>query len=512
MKKQRIFRAKKYGEPTYQVPRVDPKKILFVSSEAVPFCKSGGLADVSGALPKALKRSGHDVRVVLPRYWSIDKEKYALKIAIMSMGVPMGGRTVWCQVLEGEVDGVKYYFIEHEGYFGRAGIYDDGKKEYWDNAERFGFFSRAAIQLCRDLKFKPEIIHANDWQTALVPAYLKIKETWDDFFAGTASVFTIHNIGYQGVFPSVFYDFLDLGGENYTESKFESWGKVHFMKGGIFYADSITTVSPSYAREILTPEGGSGLAPYLERRRDDLYGILNGADYDVWHPENDRLIPAKYSCRDLSGKNVCKGVLQKEFLLREEPDVPVIGVVSRLVSQKGFHLLAPVISSIVRDMRVQFAIVGNGEKGLEDFFGGLPRSFPGTIGAWIGFNDHKAHLVESGADFFLMPSLYEPCGLNQIYSLKYGTLPIVREIGGLKDTVVQYNEFAGEGTGFKFHSADPYAIYYTVGWAVSTYYDRPHHLARMRESAMRTDFSWFGSANKYDEIYEKALARRAMWK
>ncbi|MFH1664791.1 MAG: glycogen/starch synthase, partial [Candidatus Omnitrophota bacterium] len=401
--------------------KVDPKNILIAASEAVPFCKTGGLADVCGALPKALKKLGHDARLVLPRYWGIDHDRYNLTLALAPMGVPMGDRTVWCAVLEGEVDGVPVYFIDHEGYFGRPGIYDDGKREYDDNAERFGFFSRACIQLCRDLRFRPDIIHCNDWQTALIPAYLKILDKDDPFFSGTATVLSIHNIGHQGIFKPRFYQFLGLGEENFIEPRFESFGHIHFMKGGIFYADCISTVSPSYAEEILSPIGSNGLAPYLERRSDDIYGILNGADYEHWNPETDPLIPARYSARDLSGKAECKRALQREFRIAENPDVPIIGVVSRFVQQKGLQLLAPVIKSIVRDMIVQFVFLGAGEKSMEDFFGGLPARHPGTIGAWIGYNNEKAHLIEAGSDFFLMPSLYEPCGLNQIYSMKYGT-------------------------------------------------------------------------------------------
>lgn len=493
-------------------PRGDvPKKILIASSEAVPFVKTGGMGDVCGALPKVLKQLGHDVRLVLPRYWCIGKEKYNLKTRLLSMGVPMGDRTVWCSVMEGQTDGVPVYFIDHENYFGRAGLYDDGKWEYPDNADRFAFFSKACLQLCRDINFQPDIVHANDWQTSLLPAYIKIWYLNDPFFKDTASVFTIHNIGYQGTFPRRNYAFLGLGEENFTESKFESWDGVHFMKGAIFYADAISTVSPSYAEEILTPEGGTGLAPYLNRRKDDLVGILNGADYDHWDPRNDPFIPENFSAEDLSGKVACKRELQREFLLEENPNIPIIGVISRLAGQKGLDLVGPIIKSVVKDMIVQFVFLGAGEKYLEDFFGGLPAEFPGKIGAWIGYNNEKAHRIEAGADFFLMPSLYEPCGLNQMYSMRYGTLPIVREIGGLKDTVRQYDERTGEGTGFKFNSIDPMAVYYSIGWAVSTYYDRPHHMARMKAAGMKTDFNWYDSAKKYVELYDRALARRATW-
>jgi starch synthase len=487
------------------------KKILFIASEAVPFCKSGGLADVAGSLPKELRKLGHDVRVVIPRYWNISKEKYKLKPLLSPMGVPMGTATVWCQVLEGEYAGVPVYFVEHDGYFGRAGFYDDGVKEFPDNAERFGFFSKACLQLARDIGFQPDIVHCNDWQTALAAAYLKIWYLGDAFFKKTASVITIHNIGYQGIFHRRFMDFLGLGRYNFTEPKFECWGQINFLKGSLFFADALNAVSVTYREELLTPGGASGLAPYTERRRSDLYGIVNGVDYDHWDPRTDDLLPANYSDKDMSGKAVCKTALQKEFWLKEDPKVPVIGVVARFVEQKGLGLLAPIIRSVARDMLVQFVFLGSGEKQLEDFFGGLPAEFPGTIGAWIGYNNPKAHLIEAGADLFLMPSLYEPCGLNQIYSMKYGTLPIVRDIGGLKDTVQQYSEASGTGTGFKFTAADPAALYYTIGWAVSTYYDRPQHMRSMIRQAMALDFSWVHSAKKYEDLYEKASLRRSTW-
>lgn len=487
-------------------------KILFVASEAVPFIKTGGLGDVCGALPKVLKQRGHDVRLVLPRYWAVSREHYKLKPILGPLGVPTGRGTIWCQVLEGKVDGFPVYFIEHEKFFGRAGIYDDGNWEHPDNAERFGFFSSAALQLCRDLNFKPDIVHAHDWQTALVPAYLKIWHLNDPFFKNTASVFSIHNIAYQGTFRGEVYDFLGLGAGNFTDAKFENFGGINLMKGGVFYADAITTVSPSYAQEILSEPGANGLSVFLQRRHEDLFGILNGVDYDHWNPETDGLIAAQYSERDMSGKKLCKKALQKDFLLEEREEVPIVGVVSRLVEQKGLKLLAIEMAYILQSMNVQFAIVGSGEKWQEDFFGGLPAYYPGRVGAWIGYSNRKAHMVEAGADFFLMPSLFEPCGLNQIYSLRYATLPIVRATGGLRDTVRQYDETTGAGTGFLYYDHTPDALFNTVGWAVSTFYDRPHHIAQMRKRAMAEHFSWLDAAKHYEIVYQKALQRRSSWR
>lgn len=491
--------------------KTKPKKILFAASEAVPFAKSGGLGDVTTALAKALRKMGYDARIVIPRYWSIGKEAYNLKKILSPMGVQMGNCIIWCEVYEGKVDGVPVYFIEHENYFGRAGIYDNGIRAYDDNGSRFGFFSRAALQLCRDIKFQPDVVHCHDWPTALVASYLKIWEGNDPFFKNTASVLTIHNIAYQGVFPGAIYGFLGLGDQNFNEPKFEAHGQVNFLKGSLFFADAISTVSPSHAAELLTPAGAFGLAPYIERRRDDFVGILNGVDYDHWDPKTDPLLPANYSVSNIAGKAACKKQLQKEFWLEENPNIPIIGIISRFHEQKGFTLLMPVIQSIVQNMIVQFAILGSGEKWLEDFYGGLPARYPKKIGAWIGYNNPKAHLIEAGADFFLMPSLYEPCGLNQIYSLKYGTLPIVRDTGGLRDTVEQYNEQTGEGTGFRFHATSPNAVYYTTGWAVSTYYDRPHHMKMMQKHAMKTNFCWMDAAREYEKLYERAIGRRKGW-
>ncbi|MBU1862044.1 MAG: glycogen synthase GlgA [Candidatus Omnitrophica bacterium] len=487
------------------------RNILFVSSEAVPFAKTGGLGDVCGALPKILKKLGHDVRLVLPRYWSMSHKAHDLEWEVSPMEVQMGNCILWCGVLKGWIEDVPVYFIEYEKFFGRAGLYDDGYHEFSDNAARFGFFSRACLQLCRSIDFKPDIIHAHDWQTALVAPYLKIWGSDREYFRNTASVFTIHNIGYQGKFPADVYDFLGLGLENFTESKFECHGRIHFMKGAVFYADAITTVSPTHAEEIMTGIGSNGVAQYIERRRKDVFGIINGADYDHWDPDNDPLISQQYSLVHFSGKAFCKETLQREFNLTVDPGIPLIALISRMSYQKGKHLLIPIIEDIVHHMRVQFVILGKGEKHMEDYFGGLPARFPGRIGAWIGYTERKAHVMQAGADFLLMPSLYEPCGLNQIYALRYGTIPIVRDTGGLRDTVIQYNEQDGSGTGFMFHNPTPSAVYNTVGWVVSTYYDRSPHIDAMRKQGMGESFSWVDSALRYEKVYTHALARRKVW-
>jgi starch synthase len=484
--------------------------ILMVSSECVPFAKSGGLADVVGSLPVALKKFGHNVKIVMPRYSFIDTQKFNIKPYLSPMGVRMGNKEEWCSIHSTTIEeDIPVYFIDFLHYFDRNGLYHDMNfKDYHDNPDRFAFLSRAALQLCKDINFKPDIVHANDWQTALIPAYLKVWHWNDPVLGKAASVLTIHNMVYQGIYPKKHYSYIGLGEHNFHQDSFECFGNVNFLKGGIYYADMVNTVSPAYCKETKTPEGGYGLAPYLNNKGDRYTGILNGIDYNRWNPETDKMIPANFSKDDLSGKKICKSELQKRMLYKENPDIPVIGIISRFVPQKGLDILAHCIEAIVRDMHVQFVILGSGEKALEHFYYELPAKYKGIIGSYIGYSDELAHLIEAGSDFFLMPSLYEPCGLNQIYSLKYGTLPIVRAIGGLDDTIENYDEKTGEGTGFKFWEASAKAIYYTVGWAVSTFYDRKDHHLKMMKNAMSKHFSWDDSAAKYMELYQKAIENK----
>lgn len=484
-------------------------KILMISSEVVPYAKTGGLADVVGALPQVLQRMGHEVIVVLPHYGIVDGQRYGLRRFWDSMGVWMGNTQEWCAVDVADNDRVPTYFIEHNNFFGRSGLYhDDNYNDYNDNPRRFGFLTRAGLQLCQDLGFAPDIVHVHDWQSALASAYLKIWHWNDPLLGAAASVLTIHNIAYQGKYPASHYDYLGLQWGNFTPDKFEDYGAINFLKGGIVYADVVNTVSPTYADETRTPELGYGLAPYLNDKGDDYVGILNGVDYTQWNPAVDMLIPARYTSNDLTGKRICKAELQRRFALEVNPNIPIVGVVSRLVSQKGLDLLAASIERIVESMVVQFVILGSGDKGLERFYDDLPRRYPGRVGSFIGYNNQLAHWIEAGADFFIMPSIYEPCGLNQIYSLKYGTLPIVRATGGLDDTVIQYDERTGGGTGFKFWEPSSSAIFYTVGWAVSTYYDRPQHMAKMIRTAMLQDYSWEKSAAQYEELYARAIRNK----
>lgn len=486
-----------------------PLKIMMIASECVPFVKTGGLADVVGALPKALEALGHEVMVVLPKYAAIDSVKHRLQSHYPTLGVWMGTLQEWCSVHRTESGGVPVYFIESNKYFDRWGLYHDAEfRDYQDNPLRFGFLTRAALQLCQDLGFVPDIVHAHDWQAALAPAYLKIWHWNDPLLGRAASVLTIHNLAYQGSYSAESYQYLGLQPGNFVSDKFEDHGRINFLKGGIHFADVVNTVSPTYANETRTPDGGYGLAPYLNNKGARYVGILNGVDYDEWNPAVDQLLPARYTPADLSGKAACKQALQRRFSLEENLEMPVIGAVTRLVDQKGLNLLAQAIEGVLEYMRAQFVILGAGEKHLESFFGALPARYPGLAGSYIGYNNELAHLIEAGSDFFIMPSLFEPCGLNQIYSLKYGTLPIVRATGGLDDTVQQYDESTGAGTGFKFWEPSASAVYYTIGWAVSTYYDRKAHMQKMIQTAMAQDFSWERSARQYVELYQQARAAK----
>lgn len=481
--------------------------VFIVTSELAPYVKTGGLADMVAALAAGFKRKGHDVRVALPFYSQIKLSGMRYTTALNSMCVTMGIGEQWCAVRYVETpDKIPVYLIEHDAFFDRPGLYhDQGYNDYQDNPRRFGFFSRAALQIVLDLSLKPDIIHVNDWQTALVPVYLK---TWfwnHPVLGRSASVLTIHNESYQGAYSAEHYKWLGLRDDDFTPDIFEDFKRVNLLKGGIYYADAVNTVSPTHAREISTPFEGFGLAPYISNKGKAFRGILNGVDYSTWSPEIDPLIPARYSAHDLSGKVVCKHYLQKHFHLEENSRIALIGFIGRLTTQKGIHLLKEIIERVVKDMVAQFVILGSGDPEYEHFFGTLPGRYPGKIGSYIGFNNDQAHLIEAGADFFVMPSLYEPCGLNQMYSLRYGTVPIVHATGGLDDTVENYDEKTGSGTGFKFWEISGNALYYTIGWAVSTYYDRSRHLLTLRQNAMKQDFSWDRSVKQYLQLYETAI-------
>jgi starch synthase len=483
-----------------------PRRILFIASECTPLAQTGGLGDVVAGLSKALLKHGHDVRIVMPLYGQIDRIRYGITPK-MPCCVHFGNdEEIWVGIQEGKLDGeVPIWFIDYDRYFGRSWVYDGSDEDAW----RFGVLSKAALQVCKDLSFIPHVVHVHDWMSSPAAVFLK---TWDNVLSplsDTASVLTIHNIGYQGKFTRTVLPFYGLGPEFMTPDKFEDFGMVNLLKAGIQYADMITTVSPTYAREIREPIGGMGLGMYLNDRGARVTGIINGVDTDTWNPKTDKYLPARFSVDDMKGKAACKRRLQEHFGLEVNPKIPIFAMVSRFAPQKGFDLIRGALPQAMRDMVIQSVALGSGDTFTESFFRWLNGAFPGRANAHIGFSPELAHLIEAGSDFFLMPSSYEPCGLNQMYSSHYGALPIVRATGGLDDTVENYNEAAGTGTGFKFWEMSDRALFYTMGWAVSTWYDRPHHYAAMQRQGMLKDFSWDSSARQYEQVYERAIAHRA---
>lgn len=491
-----------------------PLRVLVVASEAVPYAKVGGLGDVAGVLPDVLTRMGCDVRLVVPLYGSINREKYGIRPVLPTMGVPMGTGGEWCAVHGTKAPGgFDVYFIEHHRYFTRKGIYDEGGVGYGDNGDRFVFFSRAALQTCLDTGWSPDVVHCHDWMTAIIPAYLKYHMTHDGILGNAGSVLTIHNIGmgYQGQCSGSTFVYSGLPAAAWTAEQFEALGAMNLLKGGIYWADLINAVSPSFAREILSDVGGGGLDRYLKRREGDLHGILNGVDYEDWSPEVDRLIPARYSAEDMSGKWQCKHNCQEFFGLEPNPHRPLLGVVSRLNPQKGLDLLPTVLPSLL-ERGAQFVLVGTGDPALERAFSEIAARYPGSAAAYLGFSNELAHLVEAGSDLFLMPSRWEPCGLNQLYSLRYGTLPVVRATGGLDDTVENYDPSTGRGTGFKFRDLTPEALRDTVAWAMEVFWNEPAAFQAMRVRAMHQRFTWESAAEGYLQLYDWARAKRRVWR
>ena len=486
-------------------------RIIYAATEVEGFSKSGGLADVSRALPLHLKQQGHDIRIVTPFYSSIS-ENHVTRTLIQSLGVPLGGEEIRCAVRELEMQGtvegenvtVPVYFIEHEDYFFRSGYYDDGMLEYPDNAERFGFFSKSALQLCRALKWIPHIFHANDWHTALIPYYLFQEQEAGTELLVSSSVLTVHNSGYQGNVPGRFSNSLDIYDKFIVPEIFEDHGQLNLLKGGISFADQVNTVSQGYAEELKTPLGSHGLHEIYADKGNAFSGILNGCDYEEWNPESDPSLPECFSINDLAGKKVCKQKLQQTFGLPESSEVAVIGMVSRLTWQKGFEYLIPALQDILR-LKVQLIILGSGELWIASSFDKLKEQFPEKLGWKNGHDNYLAHLIEAGSDLYLMPSLYEPCGLNQMYSLRYGTLPIVRNVGGLKDTVINYQENSQKGNGFIFEDPNAEAVAEAVDFAVKIFYRKPARFRKMIERAMKQRFTWTAAAEKYSALYQKTL-------
>jgi starch synthase len=480
--------------------------IAFAASECVPFSKTGGLADVVGALPRALAALGHQVSVYVPRY---RQTKLAdPQTVVRSITIPFDDKYRFCSVTTaGTSSGVRHYFVEYPPYFDRDAIYGTAAGDYPDNAERFALFSRAVLEASKILGV-PHVFHCHDWQSALVPVMLRTLYAADPAFREVATVFTIHNMGYQGLFPPDTLPLLMLPWDLLTISKMEFFGQVNFLKGALVHSDYVTTVSKKYSQEIQTTENGFGLEGVLRNRAATVTGIVNGVDYEEWSPQTDKFTVAKYSAQDLSGKLKCKQDLLHAFgIANVDAKVPVIGIVSRFAAQKGFDLISQIMDRLAREEMI-LVVLGSGDKPYEEMFQRLNRQFPNKIAAKVAFDNAIAHKIEAGADMFLMPSRYEPCGLNQIYSLKYGTVPIVRATGGLDDTIEPWDARTGKGTGFKFTDYTGEALLTTIKQALLAYQD-PSSWQILMRNGMARDFSWGASAREYGKVYERARQVRA---
>ena len=480
--------------------------ITFVASECVPFSKTGGLADVIGALPRALASAGHQISVYLPRYrlTRIPEERTVAQ----SITVPFDDRYRFASILSGAgYPGVRFFFVDYPPFFDRDGLYGTSSGDFPDNAERFALFCRAVVEGAKILGV-PDIFHCHDWQAAMVPVLLRTQYLEDPAFHAAATVFTIHNIGYQGLFPPEILPLLTLPWDLFTITKLEFFGNVSFLKGALVYSDFITTVSKKYSQEIQTTEFGFGLEGVLKDRAQKLTGILNGVDYDEWNPETDRFIAAHYNAEDLSGKQQCKQDLLISFgMPSADPNLPVIAIVSRFAAQKGFDLIGQIIDRLSLE-EVLLTVLGSGDKLYEEMFLRLARRAPHKIAVRIAYDNVLAHKIEAGADMFLMPSRYEPCGLSQIYSLRYGTVPIVRSTGGLDDTIDPWDTRTKKGTGFKFQEYSGDALLRTIHQAIQVYRDPPSWQKLMR-NAMSKDFSWRVSAREYIRVYERVRQQHA---
>jgi starch synthase len=478
-------------------------RILFVSSEGLPFSKTGGLADVVEGLPKALAQLGHDVAVLLPRYRG---NKITARV-IPSLTIPMGDGLRFPALAEGSVvEGVRYFFVDDPDYFDREQLYGDKAGDFRDNAERFAEFSRAAIEFAKHV-WMPDIFHCHDWQSALVPVLLRTLYAQDAAVQDVPVVFTIHNLGYQGLFPRAALETIGLPASLFQMDALEYYGKVNFLKGALVFADYLTTVSRKYALEIQTPEYGAGLEGVIRKRADRLSGILNGVDYSAWSPETDKFTASHYSAGNLTGKRLCKSDLLEAFHLPlENLERPLIGIVSRFADQKGFDLIAQVADQMMEE-NLALVALGAGEKKYEQLFQSLAERFPARVSVKVAYDNTIAHKIEAGADMFLMPSRYEPCGLNQIYSLRYGTVPVVRATGGLDDTIVPFDARTGRGTGFKFEVYDGGALLDCLRQALKVFRD-DKAWRRLQANGMARDFSWKSSAAEYVKLYDTACKAR----
>ena len=476
-------------------------KILFVASECVPFSKTGGLADVVGALPKFLATRGYEVTVFLPRY----RVTQPGKVVLPSLTIPLGSTLHFPDVQDARtLDGVRYFFLDYPPYFDRDGLYTVAGADHADNAERFALFSKAALEFAKRIAV-PDLIHCHDWQSGLVPVLLKTLYAADPLLGRVPVLFTIHNPGYQGLFPAEVMEQVGLPRELFTMERLEFYGQVGFLKGGLIYADFVSTVSRKYAEEIQTEEYGHGLDGVIRQRAATVTGILNGVDYSEWNPETDKFLAAHYSPDNLDGKLTCKKDLLEEFKLpTTDLKKPVIGIVSRFATQKGFDLIAEIADALMKN-DLKIVALGTGEPQFEELFRELAQRFPQKFAVRVAYDNPLAHKIEGGSDMFLMPSRYEPCGLNQIYSLKYGTVPVVRATGGLDDTIDPFDPRTGKGTGFKFVQYSGVALLKCLQDALRLYAGQPRAWQQLLKNGMTKDYSWNTSAGEYERLYEQVV-------
>jgi starch synthase len=472
------------------------------SPEIAPFARTGGLGDVLGSLPQALERLGLKISLIMPAYRSVLRGGFRLEDTGVHFTVPISHRWEEGSLLKAKTgNNITVYFIRADRYFDRDYLYGTPEGDYPDNAERFTFFARAILEV---LKLDPpQVLHAHDWQSALAIAFLRAQPHLYPELSAVKAVFTVHNLGYQGIFWYLDWHLLNLGWSFFTPRYLEFYGKINFLKGGLVFADAITTVSPTYAEEIKTAEQGFGLEGVFQERAASLVGILNGVDYDIWNPQTDPLIARTYSFNALSGKKICKADLQRSFYLSENPDAPLVGMVSRLAAQKGFDLLEKSLDELL-SQGVQFVLLGTGDKRYQEIFRKASAQYRGKVGVRVAFDDPLAHKIIAGSDIFLMPSRYEPGGLTQIYCLRYGTIPIVRATGGLKDTVEEFDPKTGRGDGFVFERYGVRDLLEAVDRALSVFY-RKEAWATLVKNAMSADFSWERSARAYLNLYHKLL-------
>ena len=483
-------------------------KILVAASEMVPFIKTGGLGDVLGALPRTLAAQGHEVRMFIPYYETLNTAGHHLEDVGWSLEIPVGNKRVIAEFsfFRDKRSGLQTYFVSNSDYFDRPGLYGHPKtrKDFPDNDERFVFFARAVLEAATRLGFRPDIVHAHDWQAGLMAVYLKTIYADDPFYDGVASVLTIHNLAHQGLFQKERFANLGLPKELFwATGPFEFYGKVNFLKAAVSYADKITTVSPRYAEEIQTKKFGCGLEGVLKQRSDDLVGILNGVDYAVWSPSHDRRLPFRYYPANLSGKRMNKIDLLGTAALPVREKTPLIGIISRLVHQKGFDLIRDAADRLFA-MNIQMVVLGTGEEKYHKLLSRLEKKYPDKLKVFLVHDENLAHRIEAGADMFLMPSLFEPCGLNQMYSLKYGTVPIVSKVGGLVDTIIDFDPDSAEGTGFVFCEETPEAMLSAIERACRIYAKR-RTWTKIMKAGMRQDFSWDAAVDRYSDLYERLM-------